>query len=59
MALVSEARLQVLSLLGEADLVKFAKAVPEAAAARAIEGRARAFVNRTTPLPAAAEREAA
>lgn len=40
---------RVLSLLSEADLVKFAKARPEEAAARALEGRARAIVQDSIP----------
>jgi hypothetical protein len=58
-ALAPEARTQLLALLGEADLVKFAKALPQESAARLLEGRARDFVNQTTPAPAALEKEAA
>ena len=52
---------RVLSLLGEADLVKFAKARPEVEAARAGEARARAIVLETIPreAPKEATREVA
>ena len=58
-ALGPDARTQVLALLGEADLVKFAKALPPQSAARASEERARAFVKRTTPTPATVDKEEA
>lgn len=45
---------RILSLLREADLVKFAKARPEPAQARSTEGRAREVVVSTIPRPAAA-----
>jgi hypothetical protein len=47
----------VLSLLAEADLVKFAKGVPDADEARSAEGRARRIVEAT--IPAAEPREVA
>jgi hypothetical protein len=40
---------RIVGLLAEADLVKFAKAVPEPAAARASEAGARAIVLETIP----------
>ena len=40
---------RMLGLLQEADLVKFAKAEPEVAAARATEMRVREFVRATMP----------
>jgi hypothetical protein len=40
---------RVLAILQEADLVKFAKARPEAAAARTLEHRVREIVEQTTP----------
>jgi hypothetical protein len=40
---------RVLAILREADLVKFAKARPEAEAARTLEGRVREIVLQTTP----------
>jgi hypothetical protein len=46
---------RILSLLREADLVKFAKAHPEPAAARAAESRARDIVLTTMPAPEPAE----
>jgi hypothetical protein len=58
-ALGPDARTQVLALLGEADLVKFAKALPPESAARASEERAREFVKRTAPAPATVDKEAA
>lgn len=42
---------RILSLLREADLVKFAKALPESAQARSTEGRAREVVLSTMPRP--------
>lgn len=44
-------RARILSVLGEADLVKFAKARPEPTAARAIEKRGRELVLETIPRP--------
>lgn len=41
---------RVLSLLGEADLVKFAKGIPDPAEAQASEGRVRRIVTETTPV---------
>ncbi|MGQ0721781.1 MAG: hypothetical protein ACT4PE_09445 [Candidatus Eiseniibacteriota bacterium] len=51
----TENSVRILSLLREADLVKFAKARPEAGAARATEGRARDVVLATVPKVEAAE----
>jgi hypothetical protein len=55
--LASEVSARILSLLREADLVKFAKASPEPADARSTEARARRLVEET--VPPAATREAA
>jgi hypothetical protein len=41
---------RVLSLLSDADLVKFAKGIPDPAEAAASEGRVRRLVNETTPV---------
>ncbi|MBZ0266695.1 hypothetical protein K8I85_00930, partial [bacterium] len=41
---------RVLSLLGEADLVKFAKGIPDPAEAASSEGRVRSLVKETTPI---------
>jgi len=46
---------RVIALLGEADLVKFAKGRPEPDAARAVEVRARALVQETIPRDAPEE----
>ena len=50
----SEISVRILSILGEADLVKFAKAQPAPADARASEGRVRGVVLETIPAPPAA-----
>jgi len=42
---------RVLSLLGEADLVKFARGIPDPADARSAEPRARSLVEDTMPVP--------
>ncbi len=52
LALDADARTRIVDILREADLVKFAKARPEAAAARALEARARELVVESTPRAA-------
>jgi len=42
---------RILSLLGEADLVKFAKGIPDPGDAAATEGRVRRIVEETMPAP--------
>jgi hypothetical protein len=49
LALEADARTRVVAILREAVLVKFAKARPEAAAARALEVRVRELVVESTP----------
>ncbi len=46
---------RVLSLLGEADLIKFAKGIPDASNARSSEKRAREIVEATIPAPGVTE----
>lgn len=46
---------RVLSLLGEADLIKFAKGIPEPTNARSSEKRAREIVEATIPAPGVTE----
>jgi hypothetical protein len=53
MPIRGETSARILSLLREADLVKFAKARPEPADARAVETRAREVVLKTVPSPSA------
>ncbi len=50
---------RALSLLAEADLVKFAKGIPDPDSARSSETRARAIVEETIPAPETRQEEAA
>jgi hypothetical protein len=50
-----ETSARLLSLLSEADLVKFAKAIPEPASARSAESRAREIVGETIPAETSGE----
>jgi hypothetical protein len=58
-AMPGDAAGRALSLLSEADLVKFAKGIPDPEEARSSTARARAIVEDTIPAPALREEAAA